>query len=97
MVTATKPIPFVDLKSQYAALREELDPVIRETIEQTAFIGGKRVKDLEEQNNVADQHPEVLEKIRKFAEGASTPIRAGKVLDASTGYQRPNRGRRKER
>ena len=48
MVTATKPIPFVDLKVQYAALRAELDPVIQETIEQTAFVMGKRVQDLEE-------------------------------------------------
>jgi dTDP-4-amino-4,6-dideoxygalactose transaminase len=41
-------IPFVDLKSQYQAIRNEIDQAVSATIEDTAFIGGKRVKELEE-------------------------------------------------
>jgi len=48
MVTATKPIPFVDLKSQYKAIRPEIDAAVQATIEETAFIGGKRLQALEE-------------------------------------------------
>lgn len=44
-------------------------------------------KDLEELNDVAAQHPEVLEKMTMYAEEAHTPPRHGKVLDASIGFK----------
>lgn len=34
-------VPFVDLRSQYEALKAEIDPAIQTVIDQTAFIGGK--------------------------------------------------------
>jgi len=40
-------IPFVDLKSQYHSIKENIDTAIQGVIEQTAFIGGKYVKDFE--------------------------------------------------
>jgi len=40
-------IPFVDLKRQYLNHRLELDAAIQDVLENTAFIGGKRVKDFE--------------------------------------------------
>lgn len=43
--------------------------------------------DPEELNNVAAQHPEVLEKMMAFAEQAHTPPRRGSVLDASLGFK----------
>ena len=33
-------IPFVDLKSQYAAIKEEVDAAIANVIANTAFVGG---------------------------------------------------------
>lgn len=47
MVIITK-IPFVDLKSQYLSLKDELDPLILKVISETAFISGKYAKDFEE-------------------------------------------------
>lgn len=41
-------IPFVDLKTQYLDFKEEMDQAIFEVIENTAFIGGKIVKDFED-------------------------------------------------
>ena len=43
--------------------------------------------DLEELNNVASEHPEILEKMKKYAKEAHTPPREGQVLDASIGFQ----------
>ncbi len=40
-------IPFVDLKSQYENIREEIDSVISDVITKTAFIGGAHVKAFE--------------------------------------------------
>jgi dTDP-4-amino-4,6-dideoxygalactose transaminase len=44
---AAAPIPFVDLKAQYQVIRGEIDRAIAETVEQTAFIMGRRVEELE--------------------------------------------------
>ncbi len=41
------PIPFVDLKSQYASIREEVDAAIQDVITNTAFVGGSGVADFE--------------------------------------------------
>lgn len=41
-------IPFVDLKTQYQNHKEEIDEAISSVIEQTAFIGGKFVKEFEQ-------------------------------------------------
>lgn len=43
-------------------------------------------KDIEETNNVAKQHPDVLKKMTAFARTASTAPRLGKVLDKAKGY-----------
>ena len=41
-------VPLLDLKAQYAGLRDELEPVIKEVIESQWFIGGPNVSQLEE-------------------------------------------------
>ena len=41
-------IPFVDLKSQYESIKEEIDKAISTVISQTAFIGGPHLKNFEE-------------------------------------------------
>ena len=41
-------IPFVDLKAQYQSIKKEIDAAIQGVIADTAFIGGKYVKDFEE-------------------------------------------------
>jgi dTDP-4-amino-4,6-dideoxygalactose transaminase len=43
-----KPIPFIDLKLQHAALRTELDGAIKEVIDSGAFAGGPFVEKFEE-------------------------------------------------
>ena len=40
-------IPFVNLKAQYHNLKQEIDAAIQAVIEETAFIGGQRIKDFE--------------------------------------------------
>lgn len=40
-------IPFVDLKAQYQSIKTEIDKAIEAVITDTAFIGGKYVKDFE--------------------------------------------------
>ena len=40
-------VPFVDLKSQYLALKPEIDPAIQSVLNETAFIGGKYVEGFE--------------------------------------------------
>jgi len=41
-------IPFVDLKAQYYSIKEEIDQVISNVIQDSAFIGGKYAKTFEE-------------------------------------------------
>lgn len=41
-------IPFVDLKSQYESIKEEIDAAISAVISKTAFIGGSHLKNFEE-------------------------------------------------
>jgi dTDP-4-amino-4,6-dideoxygalactose transaminase len=48
MVTATTSIPLVDLRAQCHAIRAEIDPAIRETVDEGAFILGERVSAFEE-------------------------------------------------
>lgn len=40
-------IPFVDLKAQYLGIKDEIDIVIAQTLQNTAFIGGQPVKQFE--------------------------------------------------
>ena len=40
-------VPFVDLKAQYSALKDEIDAGIRAVIDNTAFIGGRHVEAFE--------------------------------------------------
>jgi dTDP-4-amino-4,6-dideoxygalactose transaminase len=40
-------IPFVDLKAQYATIKDEIDAAIADTVANTAFIMGDRVKNFE--------------------------------------------------
>src|SRR6188474_272670 len=42
-------IPFVDLKAQYRSIQNDIDTAIKNVITDTAFIGGKYVKDFEKQ------------------------------------------------
>ncbi|MGO9138301.1 MAG: DegT/DnrJ/EryC1/StrS family aminotransferase [Syntrophales bacterium] len=41
-------IPFVDLKSQYESIKDEIDGAISTVISQTAFVGGSHLKSFEE-------------------------------------------------
>ena len=41
-------IPFVDLKSQYLSIKEEIDNAIQQIINNTEFVGGKTVEGFEE-------------------------------------------------
>lgn len=41
-------IPFVDLKAQYNSIKNEVDAAIQSVIDETAFIGGKRIQSFEE-------------------------------------------------
>jgi len=40
-------IPFVDLKAQYQRIKPEIDAAITEVVDNTAFIGGQKLRDLE--------------------------------------------------
>lgn len=42
--------------------------------------------DIEERVNVADQHPEILDRMKNFASQAHTPPQHGRVLDANIGF-----------
>ncbi|MCE5249855.1 DegT/DnrJ/EryC1/StrS family aminotransferase [bacterium] len=42
-------VPLLDLKAQYAAIRDEIEPVVREVFESQYFIMGPKVKEFEEQ------------------------------------------------
>jgi arylsulfatase A-like enzyme len=44
-------------------------------------------KDTEELNDVAAQHPDILETMKRYAHEAHTPGRKGEVLDASLGFK----------
>ena len=41
-------VPLLDLKAQFAAIRDEIEPAIQEVLESQVFIGGPRVAALEE-------------------------------------------------
>ncbi|ALJ06814.1 N-acetylgalactosamine 6-sulfate sulfatase (GALNS) [Pseudalgibacter alginicilyticus] len=43
--------------------------------------------DIEEQHNLADEHPEILKKILSYAKEAHRPPKSGKVLDSSVGFK----------
>jgi dTDP-4-amino-4,6-dideoxygalactose transaminase len=40
-------VPFVDLKSQYQSIKNEMDAALQNVIENTAFIGGSQLKEFE--------------------------------------------------
>lgn len=42
-------IPFVDLKAQYVSIKPEIDNAIENVLNETAFVGGKYVKEFEKQ------------------------------------------------
>ena len=42
-------VPLLDLKAQYASLRDEIEPVIRDVVEAQWFIMGPKVAELEQQ------------------------------------------------
>lgn len=41
-------VPFVDLKSQYLSIKEEIDRAIQEVIDNAEFVGGQNVKNFED-------------------------------------------------
>lgn len=46
--TATEvTVPLLDLKAQYATIRAEIEPVVKEVIESQYFIGGPKIEELE--------------------------------------------------
>jgi arylsulfatase A-like enzyme len=44
-------------------------------------------QDIEESDNVADQHPEIMKKVHQVVELCYTPERPGKTLDANIGFK----------
>ena len=44
-------------------------------------------KDIEELNDVAAQHPDILETMKRYAQEAHAPVRNGEILDASLGFK----------
>ena len=42
-----KHIPFVDLKSQYLSIKDEIDNAIKDVIDETSFIGGRHLRQFE--------------------------------------------------
>jgi arylsulfatase A-like enzyme len=44
-------------------------------------------KDIEELHDVATQFPDIIERMKTYAKKAHTPVRLGKVLDASLGFK----------
>jgi len=44
-------------------------------------------KDIEEQTNIADKHPDIVRKMKAHAKAAHTTPRKGKVLDPSVGFK----------
>jgi dTDP-4-amino-4,6-dideoxygalactose transaminase len=42
-------VPLLDLKAQYATIRAEVEPVVREVIESQYFIGGPKIEQLEKE------------------------------------------------
>ncbi len=46
-IAANVVVPFVDLKAQYASIKNEIDPAIARVIEDTAFIMGREVRAFE--------------------------------------------------
>lgn len=49
--------------------------------------------DIEEQNDVADQHPEIMNKVQKVVELSYTPERPGEILDETIGFKRAKRSK----
>ena len=43
MSTTINNVPLLDLKAQYATLRDEIEPVIKDVIESQYFIGGLKL------------------------------------------------------
>ncbi|MCP4727322.1 MAG: aminotransferase class I/II-fold pyridoxal phosphate-dependent enzyme, partial [bacterium] len=41
-------VPFNDLKREYRSIKDEIDPVIKEVIDNTAFIKGRFLQEFEE-------------------------------------------------
>ena len=39
-------VPLLDLKAQYATIRDEIEPVVHEVIESKYFIGGPKIDQL---------------------------------------------------
>ncbi len=51
MSTKIESVPLLDLKAQYAGLRNEIEPIVKDVIESQYFIGGPKLKEFE--NNIA--------------------------------------------
>ena len=74
-------IPFVDLKTQYLSIKDEIDNTISDVIENTAFIGGKNVADFEQ--NFAKKYG--IKHCISVANGTDAIYIALKMLGIGTG------------
>ena len=50
-------VPFLDLKAQYAAIKDEIHAALEEVIENTAFAGGPYVAGFEKEPSYLDLEP----------------------------------------
>lgn len=93
-------IKFVDLKSQYLSIKEEIDDAIRNVIDKTAFIGSKYVKTFEDEfanyigikncvgvNNGTDALEIALESLN-FPKGSEVIVPANSFIASSEAVTR---------
>ncbi|MBT3199274.1 MAG: arylsulfatase [Phycisphaerales bacterium] len=53
-------------------------------------------KDTREENDLAKEHPEILNEMKAFAKSAHTPVKGGGWIDSSKAFKRPKRKPRKK-
>jgi dTDP-4-amino-4,6-dideoxygalactose transaminase len=76
-------IPFVDLKSQYLSIKQEIDDAISSVIRETAFIGGRRIVEFEETFAAAQGAKHCI----AVANGTDALYVVMKMLDIGRGHE----------
>jgi dTDP-4-amino-4,6-dideoxygalactose transaminase len=74
-------VPLLDLKAQYATIRAEIEPVVREVIESQYFIGGPKIEELERAIAAYCRAPQAI----GCANGSDAILLALQALDVGPG------------
>ena len=72
MTTATAAavnVPLLDLKAQYATIRSEIEPVVKEVIESQYFIGGPKIAELEAEKKSKQAEIKMLQQAKDSESG----------------------------